>query len=159
MRKIELACKSFRGKDLEGDFFPVIEMRRASKLLLDPFYLKENEDFLHVCTFNRYSTAGKSIFRNENRTLSIRVNEEDHIRIISLDEGCDFKKAYERICEVTNHIASDIRFASDAHLGYITTNPLYLGTTLRIEAHIKIPKLLRTKVKFKRILEDNILFF
>lgn len=39
---------------------------------------------------------------NEARTFIVWVNEEDHIRIISMQQGCSLKQVYSRLIEVLN---------------------------------------------------------
>jgi len=79
------------------------------------------------------------------------VNEEDQLRIISMQKGADIKAVFDRLCRAAAHIETVCKFAHDEHLGYITSCPTNLGTALRASVHIKLPKLMKNKAKFQEI--------
>jgi creatine kinase/arginine kinase len=81
----------------------------------------------------------------------IWVNEEDQLRIISMQPGAGIKEVFDRLCRAANHIETVCKFARDDHLGYITSCPTNLGTALRASVHIKLPKLMKEKTKFEEI--------
>ena len=82
------------------------------------------------------------------------VNEEDQLRIISMQKGADIKEVFDRLCRAAAHIESVAKFAHDDHLGYITSCPTNLGTALRASVHIKLPKLAKNKEKFNAIANE-----
>ena len=69
------------------------------------------------------------------------VNEEDQLRIISMQPGSDIREVFERLSRGVGEIEKVAKFAQDDHLGYITSCPTNLGTALRASVHIKLPKL------------------
>lgn len=79
------------------------------------------------------------------------VNEEDQLRIISMQQGADIGAVFERLSRAANHIESVAKFCHDEHLGYITSCPTNLGTALRASVHIKLPKLSARKDEFQAI--------
>ena len=79
------------------------------------------------------------------------VNEEDQLRIISMQKGPDILAVFERLCRAASEIEKVAKFAHDSHLGYITSCPTNLGTALRASVHIKLPKLGQNKDKFNAI--------
>ena len=82
---------------------------------------------------------------NESETVSIMINEEDHIREQSILKGFNLKEAYEKINAVDDCIAARIRFAFDPRLGYLTSCPTNLGTGLRASVMMFLPGLSITK--------------
>lgn len=82
---------------------------------------------------------------NESETVSIMINEEDHIREQSILKGFNLKEAYEKINAVDDCIASRICFAFDPRLGYLTSCPTNLGTGLRASVMMFLPGLSITK--------------
>ena len=82
---------------------------------------------------------------NESETVSIMINEEDHIREQSILKGFNLKEAYEKINAVDDCIAARIRFAFDPRLGYLTSCPPNLGTGLRASVMMFLPGLAITK--------------
>ena len=69
------------------------------------------------------------------------VNEEDQLRIISMQQGADLHIVFDRLSRACKHIETVAKFARDDHLGYITSCPTNLGTALRASVHIRLPKL------------------
>jgi len=61
------------------------------------------------------------------------------------------KNAFERLCKVAKLLENELRIAKCDHRGYITTNPLNLGTTLRATVYVKIPNLVNNRNRFGEI--------
>jgi len=152
MNKVIEACKTFEG-DLQGTFYPLEGMDKETqqKLIDDHFLFKEGDRFLEACNLNRDWPSGRGIFHNFAQTFLIWVNEEDQLRIISMQPNADLLDVFEKLCRACSHIETVCKFAYDEHRGYITSCPTNLGTALRASVHIKLPKLSQNKVKFQEI--------
>jgi creatine kinase len=68
-------------------------------------------------------------------------NEEDHLRIISMQKGGDLKAVYARLVNAINEIEKRIPFSHHDKYGFLTFCPTNLGTTIRASVHIALPKL------------------
>lgn len=79
------------------------------------------------------------------------VNEEDQLRIISMQNGADIHAVFDRLSRAVAHIQTVVKFAHDEHLGYITSCPTNLGTAMRASVHIKLPKLSKDMAAFQAI--------
>ncbi len=79
------------------------------------------------------------------------VNEEDQLRIISMQKGANLFAVFDRLCRAASDIEKVAKFAHDSHLGYITSCPTNLGTALRASVHIRLPKLSKKKDEFEAI--------
>ena len=79
------------------------------------------------------------------------INEEDQLRIISMQKGADILSVFRRLSMASTEIEKVAKFAHDSHLGYITSCPTNLGTALRASVHIKLPLLGKDKDKFNAI--------
>ena len=90
---------------------------------------------------NRDWPDGRGIFHNDGKTFLVWVNEEDQLRIISMQAGADLHEVFDRLSRAAAHIEKVAKFAHDNHLGYITSCPTNLGTALRASVHIRLPKL------------------
>merc|ERR1719442_32547 len=121
------------------------------QLIEDHFLFKEGDRFLESCNLNRDWPSGRGIFHNANKTFLVWVNEEDQLRIISMQPGADIRAVFERLCRAASHIETVCKFAHDDHLGYITSCPTNLGTAMRASVHIKLPKLMADDATFKAI--------
>merc|ERR1712054_90324 len=96
--------------------------------------------------------SGRGIFHNDDKTFLVWVNEEDQLRIISMQQDAGIVPFFDRLCRAVAHFeTTDIKFAHDEHLGYITSCPTNLGTAMRASVHINLPKLMAQKDKFNEI--------
>ncbi len=106
---------------------------------------------MEACNLNRDWPSGRGIFHNDEKTFLVWVNEEDQLRIISMQPGPDIACVFERLSRAISVIENVLPFCSNEHLGYITSCPTNLGTALRASVHIKLPKLSADKTKFNAI--------
>ena len=117
----------------------------------DHFLFKEGDRFLDACGLNRDWPEGRGIFHNNEKTFLVWVNEEDQLRIISMQQGADIGAVFSRLARAANKIEQVASFARDDHLGYITSCPTNLGTALRASVHIALPKLGARMAEFEAI--------
>jgi len=152
MNKVVKACGEFEG-DLKGTFYPLEGMDEAvqQKLIDDHFLFKEGDRFLKACNLNRDWPSGRGIFHNDAKTFLVWVNEEDQLRIISMQQGAGIKEVFDRLSRGAAGLEKHCKFAHDGHLGYITSCPTNLGTALRASVHIKLPELMTKMDEFKAI--------
>ena len=93
----------------------------------------------------------RGIWHNQDKNFLIWVNEEDHIRVISMQKGGNMKDVFSRFCSGLQMFEEAIKkdgkeFMWNEHLGFILTCPSNLGTGLRAGVHLKIP--LASKLSF-----------
>jgi arginine kinase len=69
------------------------------------------------------------------------VNEEDQMRIISMEKGGNLGAIYQRLKDGVDKLSKDLAFVLSERLGFLTFCPTNLGTTIRASVHIKLPKL------------------
>ena len=81
------------------------------------------------------------ILRDES--MSVMINEEDHIRAQYFIRGFDLGKAFERISGIDDAISESIPFAYDDMFGYLTACPTNLGTGLRASVMCFLPAVSR----------------
>merc|ERR1712086_816708 len=153
MQKVVAACEQFEG-DLKGTFYPLKGMdKKVQKQLIDDHFLfKEGDRFLAACNLNRDWPEGRGIFHNDAKTFLVWVNEEDQLRIISMQQDSGILEVFDRLCRAVAHFeTTDIKFAHDEHLGYITSCPTNLGTAMRASVHINLPKLMKVKEQMNSV--------
>ncbi len=91
---------------------------------------------------------GGAAFLSLDETISIMVNEEDHLREQYICNGFQPLKAYERISGIDEGLASMYDFAFEEKLGYLTACPSNLGTGMRASVMLFLPGLVsRGKLK------------
>jgi arginine kinase len=121
------------------------------QLIDDHFLFKEGDRFLEAVGLNKDWPDARGIFHNNEKSFLVWVNEEDQLRIISMQQGADIGAVFTRLSKACAHIQSVAKFAHDDHLGYITSCPTNLGTALRASVHIQLPKLGARKDEFQAI--------
>ncbi len=82
---------------------------------------------------------------NRKQSLSLMVNEEDHLRIQSIRSGMHLREAYELINKVDQELEKSLCYAFDEKLGYLTACPTNLGTGMRASAMLHLPALVITE--------------
>jgi creatine kinase len=87
----------------------------------------------------------RGIFHNEKQTALCWVNEEDHCRIISMEDGGNIPSVFERFCNLSNALkasaeANNTKLMWNETLGFLGTCPSNLGTGLRASVMIVIPE-------------------
>ena len=148
------ALKKMTGEHA-GTYYSLATMSKKDQeqLITDHFLFKEGDRFLDSCGLNRDWPSGRGIFHNKDKTFLVWINEEDQLRIISMEKGADIGKVFTRLATGAAAIEKVAKFAHDAHLGYITSCPTNLGTAMRGSVHIKLPNLgsKANKAKFDEI--------
>jgi len=124
------------------------------QLIEDHFLFKEGDRFLESSGLNRDWPSGRGIFHNKEKSFLVWVNEEDQLRIISMQKGADILAVFTRLSNAATLIEKEAKFAHDEHLGYITSCPTNLGTALRASVHIKLPFLAKNKEAFNKIADE-----
>jgi len=143
--------------ELKGNYYSLLDMSQEvqEKLIKDHFLFKEGDRFLEAAGLNNNWPEGRGIYHNDNKTFLVWVNEEDQLRIISMQEGGAIKEVFTRLCNAVTQIQKHIHFAYNDHLGYITSCPTNLGTAMRASVHIKVPYLAQNMDRFKAITDKH----
>ena len=118
------------------------------QLIQDHFLFKGGDKYLESCGLENDWPEARGIFHNVNKTFLVWVNEEDQLRIISMQPGSNIRQVFQRLSTAAEKIEKIAKFANDDHLGYITSCPTNLGTGMRASVHIKLPKLAKQKDQF-----------
>lgn len=84
---------------------------------------------------------GKAILISEDESISIMVNEEDHLRVQVMREGLSLKEAAETADRLDTLLSEALDFAFDPEFGYLTQCPTNLGTGMRASVMLHLPAL------------------
>jgi creatine kinase/arginine kinase len=138
------ALGEFTG-DLKGKYFSMETMSDSDRtqLIADHFLFKGGDKYLQSAGLEREWPEARGIFHNDAKSFLVWVNEEDQLRIISMQKGSDIGAVFTRLATAANKIEEKAKFANDDHLGYIATCPTNMGTGLRASVHISLPKLMK----------------
>lgn len=84
---------------------------------------------------------GRALILSRDESVSIMINEEDHIRIQVINTGLEFEKTLEIAMKIEETLSQSLEFAFHNELGYLTECPTNLGTGMRASAMIHLPAL------------------
>ncbi|HHW57171.1 MAG TPA: protein arginine kinase [Clostridia bacterium] len=84
--------------------------------------------------------TGYALIKDDN-TVSIMVNEEDHLRIQCILEGLRLKESWDTADKIDDLIEETIDYAYDEKLGYLTACPTNVGTGIRASVMVHLPAL------------------
>lgn len=104
----------------------------------------------------RHWPDARGIFHNDEENFFVWVNEEDQMRIVSMEKGDNILAIFTRFANATKAIQDVLKaegydFMHNDHLGFILTCPSNLGTGLRAGAMVKVP-LFSARPDFKQVL-------
>jgi protein arginine kinase len=83
--------------------------------------------------------VGSGVVINERETLSVMINEEDHLRMQAIRSGLQLKNAFKMIDKVDSELEEELDFAFSPRLGYLTACPTNVGTGMRASAMLHLP--------------------
>ncbi len=84
---------------------------------------------------------GSAAVIERRQRFSFMLNEEDHLRMQSIQAGMRLSACFEALSALDTELEESLEFAFDADLGYLTTCPTNLGTGMRASAMLHLPGL------------------
>merc|ERR1711910_250773 len=148
------AFAKFAG-DLSGNYFPLTGMEETwgQQLVDDHFLFMSGDPNLKVAGMERDWPEGRGIFHNKDKTFLTWVNEEDQLRIISMQGGGDVRAVFDRLARGIKAVGDSVKaesgrdFMLDPKYGYIHSCPTNLGTDMRASVHVDLPGWTKEGVK------------
>lgn len=132
-----------RGEDLT---MVVSEVRRASAGLMKRFpelrlvnvdKLSRQEKFFlldsHLASVEHiYGGNGRAVILEPSATISIMINEEDHIRLQAVMSGLACEQAWKLVDWADDVLAEGLNYGRSGKYGYLTASLSNVGTGLRV---------------------------
>jgi len=85
------------------------------------------------------NSAYKGVLINENGSLCMMINEEDHLRMQCFLPGLQVKESYRRVHELDDKLEIELNYAFDSRRGYLTSCPTNVGTGMRASLMLHLP--------------------
>ncbi|CCQ98239.1 putative ATP:guanido phosphotransferase Hore_00860 [[Clostridium] ultunense Esp] len=82
-----------------------------------------------------------SFLLRDDESITIMINEEDHLRIQVLLPGLNFEEGWKISNEIDDFLESYLDFAFHQDFGYLTACPTNVGTGLRASVMVHLPSL------------------
>merc|ERR1712013_307997 len=133
--------------ELSGNYYPLTGMdeKIRQQLVDDHFLFMSGDRNLTVAGMERDWPEGRGIFHNTDKTFLVWVNEEDQLRIISMEKGGDVLGVFKRLAKGIQAVGDSVKaesgkgFMLDEKYGYVHSCPTNLGTGMRASVHIDLP--------------------
>jgi creatine kinase len=143
--------------DLAGDYYPLagsktyepkpngIDKETEERLIKDHFLFQEpDEPMLLSWRMERDWPHARGIYHNEMKSALVWVNEEDHLRIISMEKGKNIRAVFDRFANLVHAVEAGCKQVGrglevSEKYGNILSCPSNCGTGLRASMMIKIP--------------------
>ena len=85
--------------------------------------------------------GARGVALSKDETLSIMVNEEDHLRIQVLRSGLQLADAWAQIGPIDDQLEQRLHWAFHPRFGYLTACPTNVGTGIRVSVMLHLPAL------------------
>merc|ERR1712126_349855 len=117
-------------------YYPLTGMQESvrQQLVDDHFLFMSGDKNLQAAGMERDWPEGRGIFHNKDKTFLVWVNEEDQLRIISMQKGGDVKGVFERLARGIKTVQDSVKgesgkdFMLDPKYGYLHSCPTNRGT-------------------------------
>lgn len=87
----------------------------------------------------------RGVALGSRETVSLMVNEEDHLRLQVMRSGFALDDAWQDIDKVDDLLEKHVNFAFSDDFGYLTACPTNVGTGMRSSVMLHLPALVLTK--------------
>ena len=155
LRLIRECTEHFQSPNLlHGTYLPVLSMTNDQNLdLIERHILFDNPNEWTIASgLGRDWPDGRALYANVTNLQSdtpdfmIWVNEEDHLRIMCLRSGGDIQGVFTTLMNGIRELERELskrgwHFAYDSRLGYLTSCPTNVGTTMRASVHVRLTNL------------------
>ena len=131
------------GVDLMSEHcaFRIDELQPIDRALLHERHLVSKE--LAGLDAQHPLRTGAAVFLGDG--LGVMVNEEDHLRLQSLQSGFALQQAFDALEKLERAIGERLPFSYHNEFGFLTACPTNVGTGLRASVLIHLPGLVLTK--------------
>jgi len=83
----------------------------------------------------------RAVAFSDTETMSVMVNEEDHLRTQVLHSGLELSDTWHQVDKLDDALEDKLDFAFSAQLGYLTACPTNVGTGIRVSVMLHLPAL------------------
>lgn len=138
--------------DLKGNYYSLEHAgeKESNQLKAKKLWFQKGDRFQDAAGINSDFPKGRGVYLSFDKQFIVWINEEDHLRIISLEKASDISSVYNRVCRALMALNNSLDFAWDETYGYLTSCPTNIGTSMRAGVHIQLKKLeLKKELLFK----------
>lgn len=94
--------------------------------------------------FANSDDTSKAILINNEESICIMINEEDHLRMQVFAEGIAIEELMNLAIEIDQKLETLVEYAYNQKYGYLTACPTNVGTAARVSVMVHLPGLAQT---------------
>jgi len=99
------------------------------------------EHFFSLPTFP-IADIEKSYIIDQNGSFLASFNLEDHLLLQYVEPYSDWKEGWKKLLEIESALSKELDFAYSTKFGYLSSNPMHVGTGLQVQAYLHLPCLI-----------------
>lgn len=122
-------------KSILKDEFILYEMKNLDNIQ------KQSMIEEYLISIDLANNQNGAVLIKKDKTVSIMINEEDHIRIQVVLDGLKLDEAYDLVNKIDDVLDERLMYAFDETLGYLTSCPTNTGTGMRASVMLHLPAL------------------
>jgi protein arginine kinase len=135
-------------REIENAFFDADATRKKNYIVVDLSSLSEEEreslvEKRLISEDLANETKGGHAIISRDESLSLMINEEDHIRIQSMKAGFDLDASYQAAYQVAMSLEQSLSLAYSEQYGFLTACPTNTGTGMRASVMAHLPGLVQ----------------
>ncbi len=129
-------------KNLQGEYFQLKDILESkTNFLKSNYFPKKGDRFQEAAGITRDFPISRGVYLSANRDFMLWLNEEDHLRIISMEPGSDIAGVFNRLSMGIKYLEKKLTFSLSKKYGFLTACPSNIGISMRASVHIKLSKL------------------
>jgi len=135
IRRLALAAAKDTGLFSRGHYLKIEALGQLEKR-----FLVERHHVSHALA-SSVLPSGAAVANDED--LSVMINEEDHLRLQSLNSGFAIEEAFKAAVKLDEALGARLPLAYGAKFGFLTACPTNTGTGMRVSCLAHLPALSR----------------
>lgn len=96
---------------------------------------------MHLISPDLAGSKNGAVIVNQDETISLMINEEDHLRLQTMLSGLQLAEAAQLVDKIDDLLEEKLDFAFDEKIGYLTACPTNVGTGMRASVMMHLPVL------------------
>ncbi|MDZ4772282.1 MAG: protein arginine kinase [Planctomycetota bacterium] len=135
--------------DGETQFVPMTAASPLMRLMLRERHLISRD--LAPSEEGLSAQPGRAVAFGSSETISVMINEEDHVRLQAIAGGFQLEAAWRHAQEIDRLLEARVPFAYTQKLGYLTGCPTNVGTGLRASVMMHLPCLSLVRPELEKV--------
>jgi protein-arginine kinase len=129
--------------------------KRLKPLEKKGLLFKKGDRFQEAAGINRDFPQSRGVYFSADTSFRIWVNEEDHLRIMSIAHSGDIVHVYHRLKKGLSALDHHLSYAQNNRYGFLNSCPTNIGTAMRASVHILLPNLENQRDRLKKITQQH----